>query len=166
MAPTIAPKFGPTLRMGVGSTAGAMADGSSVGGGGPAEARHPKTAGGKFPRVSSNLDGARRWTNPPRRATAKAAAGAKGPEVIPSDDEDKFSDEGMSSVTPRPHKVSHTSPGKAAEASANQLLVTTQPRGGAAGGTSPPSKLHDNKEVEASKKLSTRSPAAAASAHA
>ncbi len=43
---------------------------------------------------------------------------------------------------------------------------TTQPQGGAAGGTSPPSKLHDNKEVESSLKPSTRSPAAAASARA
>jgi hypothetical protein len=90
LAPTIAPKFGPTLRMGVGSTVGAMADGSPAVGGGPAEATRPKMAGGKFPRVSSNLDGARRRTNPPRRATAKAAADAKGSEVIPSNDEDKF----------------------------------------------------------------------------
>jgi hypothetical protein len=42
-------------------------------------------------------------------------------------------------------------------------LGTTQPRGGAAGRTSSPSKLHDNKEVESSLKPSTRSPAAAAS---
>jgi hypothetical protein len=88
MAPTIAPKFGPTLRTSVGSTAGAMEDGSLAVGGGPAEAKRPKTAGGKFPRVSSNLDGARCQTNPPHRATAKAAAGAKGPEVIPLDNKD------------------------------------------------------------------------------
>ncbi len=115
----IVPKFGPTLRTGVGSTAGAMADGSPAAEGGPAAAKCPKTAGGKFPQVSSNLDGARRWTNPPRLATAKAAAGAKGPEVIPSDDEDEFSDEEMSLTTSRPRKVGHTTPGKAAEASAN-----------------------------------------------
>ncbi len=42
---------------------------------------------------------------------------------------------------------------------------TTQLRGGAAGGTSPPIKLHDNKEVESSLKPSTRLPAAAALAH-
>jgi hypothetical protein len=42
----------------------------------------------------------------------------------------------------------------------------TQPRGGAAGGTSPLSKLHDNEEVESSLKPSTRLPAAAASARA
>ncbi len=79
----------------------------------------------------------RRRTNPPRRATAKAAADAKGPEVIPSDNEDKYSDEGMSSMTSKPCKVGHTTPGKAAEA----------------------------EEVEASKRPSTRSPATAASAH-
>ncbi len=100
MAPTIAPKFGPTLRMGVGSTAGAMADGSPAVGGGPVEAKCPKTAGGKFLRVSLNLDGARHRANPPRRATAKAARDAKGLEVIPSDDEDEFSDEGMEDRPP------------------------------------------------------------------
>jgi hypothetical protein len=166
MAPTIAPKFGRTLRMGMGSIAGVMADGSPAVGGGPAEAKCPKMAGGKFPRVSLNLDGARRRTNPPRRALAKAAADAKGPEVIPLDNEEEFSDEGMSSMTSRLRKVGHTTPGKAAEASANPLSGTTQPRGGAAGGSSPPSKLHDNEEVEASKRPSTRSPATAASAHA
>ncbi len=62
-----------------------------------------------------NLDGARRCTNPPCLTTAKAAAGAKGPEVIPLDDNDKFSDEGMSSMTSRPRKVSHTTPRKAAK---------------------------------------------------
>ncbi len=49
MAPMIAPKFSPTLRMGVGSTAGAMADGSPAAEGGPAAAKCQKTAGGKFP---------------------------------------------------------------------------------------------------------------------
>jgi hypothetical protein len=164
MAPTIAPKFSPTLRTGVGSTAGAMADGSPAAEGGPAAAKRQKTAGDKLPRVSLNLNGARRRTNPPRLATAKAAAGAKGSEVIPLDNKDKFSDEGMSSMTSRPCKVGHTTPGKAAEASVNQLLGTTQPQGGSVGGTSPPSKLHDNKEVESFQKPSTRSPAAAASA--
>ncbi len=53
--------------------------------------------------------------NPPRLAMAKAAAGAKGPEVIPLDNDDKFSNEGMSSMTSRPHKVGHTTPGKAAK---------------------------------------------------
>jgi hypothetical protein len=115
MPPTIAPKFGPTLRMGAGSTAGAMADGSPAAESGPAAAKHQKTAGGKFPRVSSNLDGARHRTNPPRLATAKAAAGTKGPEVIPLDDDDKFSDEGMLLMTLRPCKVGHTTPGKAAK---------------------------------------------------
>ncbi len=162
LAPTIAPKFGPTLRMGVGSTAGAMADGSLAAEGGPAAAKRPKMAGEKFPRVSSNLDGARHRTNPPRLATAKAAAGAKGLEVIPSDNKDEFSNEGMLSMTSRPLKVGHTMPGKAAEASANQPLGTTQPRGGTASGTKPPSKHHNNEEVEALQKPSTRLPAAAA----
>jgi hypothetical protein len=115
MAPTIAPKFGPTLRTGVGSSAGAMADGSPAVEGSPAAAKRQKIAGGKFPRVSSNLDGARRRMNPPRLATAKAAAGAKSPEVIPLDDNDEFFDEGMSSMKLRPHKVGHTTPGKAAK---------------------------------------------------
>jgi hypothetical protein len=53
--------------------------------------------------------------NPPCLATAKAAAGAKGPEVIPLDNEDKFSNEGMLSMTSRPRKVSHTMPGKVAK---------------------------------------------------
>jgi hypothetical protein len=120
---------------------------------------------GKFPQVSLNLDGARRLTNLPRRAMAKAAAGAKGPEVIPLDNKDEFPDEGMSSMMSRPRKVGHTTPGKATEASANLPSGTTQLQGGAAGGTSPPSKLHNNEEVEASKKPSTRSPVAVASAH-
>jgi hypothetical protein len=115
MAPTIAPKFGPTLRMGVGSTTGAMADGSPVAEVSPAVAKRQKMAGGNFPRVSLNLDGARRRTNPPRLATAKAVAGAKSPEVIPSDDDNEFSSEGMSSMTSRPRKVGHTIPGKAAK---------------------------------------------------
>jgi hypothetical protein len=166
IAPTIAPKFGTTLRMGVGSTADAITDGSPAAECGPATAKRPKMAGGKFSRVSSNLDGARNRTNPPCLATAKAAAGGKGPEVIPSDNEDKLSDEGMSSMMSRPRKVGHTTPGKAAEASANQPSGITQPWGGAAGGKSTPSKLHDKEEVEASQKPSTRLPATAALAHA
>jgi hypothetical protein len=35
--------------------------------------------------------------------------------VIPLDDDDKFSDERMSSMTSRPRKVGHTTPGKAAK---------------------------------------------------
>jgi hypothetical protein len=115
MAPTIAPKFGPTLRMGVGSTAGAMADGSPVAEGGPVAAKCQKMAGGKFPQVFLILDESKRHTNPPRLATAKAAAGAKGPEVIPSDDNNEFSNEKMLSMTSRPCKVGHTTPGKAAK---------------------------------------------------
>ncbi len=86
--------------------------------------------------------------------------------MIPLDDKDEFSDEGMLSMTSRPRKVGHTTPGKATEASANPPSGTTQPQEGAAGGTSPPSKLHNNEEVEASKRPSTRSSATTASAHA
>jgi hypothetical protein len=124
-----------------------MADGSLAAEGGPAAAKRQKTAGGKLPRVSLNLDGASHRTNPPRLTTAKAAAGARGPEVIPLDDEDEFSDEGMSSMTSRPRKVGHTTPGKAAEASANQPSGMTLLQGGAVGGTSPPSKLHDKRRL-------------------
>jgi hypothetical protein len=112
MAPTIARKFGPTLRMGVGSTAGARAYGSPAAEGGPAAAKRQNTAGGKIPGVSSNLDGARRCTNPPRLATAKAATGAKGPEVIPSDKDDEFSDEGTSTMMSRPARSGRPCPGK------------------------------------------------------
>ncbi len=57
----------------------------------------------------------RQGTNPPRLATAKASTGAKGPEVIPSDEDDKFLDEGTSTMTSRPRKVRKARPGKAAE---------------------------------------------------
>jgi hypothetical protein len=120
MAPTIAPKINPTLRTSVGSTAGAR-DGSPAPEGGSAAAKCQKTAEGKIPRVSSNFDGVRRRANPPRLATAKAttdmilgrlttakaAADAKGPEVIPSDDDDEPIDD----ATLRPCKVGRTMPG-------------------------------------------------------
>ncbi len=41
--------------------------------------------------------------------------GAKSPEVIPLDDGDKFFDEGTLSMTARPCKVAHITPGKAAK---------------------------------------------------
>jgi hypothetical protein len=112
MAPTIAPKFGLTLRTGVGSTAGARAYGSPAAEGGPAAAKRQNMTGGKIPGVSSNLDRARRHTNPPRLATAKAATGAKGPEVIPLDKDDKFSDEGTLTMTLRPARSGKPRPGK------------------------------------------------------
>ncbi len=62
-----------------------------------------------------NIDGTRHCTNPPRLATVKAAAGVKGPEVIPLENDDEFSDEGTLSMRSRPCKVSHTMPGKAAK---------------------------------------------------
>jgi hypothetical protein len=47
IAPMIAPKFGPTLRTGMGSTAGAMADGSQAAEGGLVAAKCQKTVGRK-----------------------------------------------------------------------------------------------------------------------
>jgi hypothetical protein len=114
-------KVRPHPEKGVGSTAGAMADGIPAAEGGLAAAKRQKTAGGKVPRVSSNLDGARRRTNPPRLATAKAAAGAKGLEVIPLDNDNEFSDEGTSSTMSRPRKAGHTTPGKATKLLSRRL---------------------------------------------
>jgi hypothetical protein len=118
MAPTIAPRISPTLRTGVGSTVGAK-DGSLAAESGPAAAKCQKTAGGKIPQGSSNLDGVRRRVNPPRLATAKAAAGAKGPEGISSDndkelhdaassdDEDALHDEATSAMLTRRQDCVH-----------------------------------------------------------
>jgi hypothetical protein len=99
----------PTLRMGVGSTAGAR-DGSPAVEGRPAAAKFQKLAEGKNPRVSSNLDGVRRRANPPRLAAAKAAADPKGPEVIPSDDDDKRGDKATSTMPMKPRKGDRTIP--------------------------------------------------------
>jgi hypothetical protein len=117
MAPTIAPKINPTLRTGVGSTAGAR-DGSPAAEGGLAAAKRQKTAEGKILRVSSNFDGVRRRANPPRLATAKAttdaslghltaakaAADAKGPDMIPDDDDEPI-DDALLTSTSKPRKV-------------------------------------------------------------
>ena len=111
----------PHPEKGVGSTAGAMADGSPAAKGGPAAAKCQKMAGGKVPQVSLNLDGARRCTNPPHLAMAKAAVGAKGPEVIPSDDDNEFSDEGTLLMMSRPRKAGHTTPGKATKLLSRRL---------------------------------------------
>ncbi len=46
--------------------------------------------------------------NPPRLATAKAAVDMKGPEVIPSDDDDKPVEE---ATTTKPRRVGRTTPG-------------------------------------------------------
>ena len=103
MAPTIAPKINPTLKTGVGSTAGARA-GSPARADRATAAKRQKTAEGGTLRVSSNLDGRKRRVNPPRLATAKAgesgspaAAGADGSPghitvatTIPSDDDDEI----------------------------------------------------------------------------
>jgi hypothetical protein len=126
MAPTIAPKISPTLRMGMGSTAGAK-DGSPAADSGPVVAKRQKTAGGKISRVSLNLDGARRLAKSLRLAMAKAAVDEKGPEVILSDDNDEQGDEAMSTMPTKPRKggrmmpigktssAGRTAPGKAAK---------------------------------------------------
>jgi hypothetical protein len=115
MASTIAPKFGLTLRTGARSTTGARAYGSPAAEAGPVAEKWQKTARGQIPRVLANLDGVRRRTNPPRLATGKAATGAKGPEVILSDEDEKFLDEGTSTMTLRPRKVRKVTPRKAAK---------------------------------------------------
>ncbi len=109
MAPTIAPKISPTLRTGMGSTAGAK-DGSPAADSGPVAAKRQKMVGGKIPRVSSNLDGARRRMKSLRPATAKAAGDEKGPEVIPSDDDDKQGDEATLTRPTKPLKGGRTMP--------------------------------------------------------
>ncbi len=109
MAPTIAPKISPTLRTGVGSTAGAE-DGSPEPYSGPVVTKRQKTAGGKIPRVSLNLDGARRRAKSLCLATAKAAVDKKGPEVIPSDDDDKQGDKATSTMPTKPRKGSWMTP--------------------------------------------------------
>ncbi len=97
-------------------------DGSPAAESGPVAAKRQKMAGGKIPRISLNLDGARRRTNPPRLATAKAAAGAKGPEGISSDDDNKLHDkassdnnnelhdEAMSTMPTKPRKGGRMTP--------------------------------------------------------
>ncbi len=101
MAPTIAPKINPTLKTGAGSTAGARA-GSPAAADRSTAAKRQKTAEGGTLRVSSNVDGRRRRTNPPRLAAAQAGAGRSpamagadgslgrttAATTIPSDDDD------------------------------------------------------------------------------
>jgi hypothetical protein len=80
---------------------------------GPAAAKRQKTAGGKIPQGSSNLDGARGCTNPPRLVMAKVAAGAKGPEEISSDDDNELHDEASSDDDDKLHdKATSTMPAK------------------------------------------------------
>jgi hypothetical protein len=95
MAPTVA-KFGPTLKTGVGGTAGTRDDGS------PAAAKRQKTGGSAKLRVSSNFDGLMRCSNSPRGEarsnnpqTAVAAFGERSPEVIPSDEEPNEEEQGL-----------------------------------------------------------------------
>ena len=74
MAPATAPKINPTLRTGVGSTAGER-DGRTAAAGSSMAVKRQKTIDGETPRVSMNLDGRKRRVNPLRLATAKASAG-------------------------------------------------------------------------------------------
>jgi hypothetical protein len=109
MATTIAPKISPTLRMGVGSTTGAK-DGSPAADSGPVAAKRQKTAGGKIPRVSLNLDGVRRRAKSLHLATAKAAVDEKGPEMILSNDDDEQGDEATLTMPTKPYKGGRTTP--------------------------------------------------------
>jgi hypothetical protein len=132
IAPTIAPKISPTLRTGVGSTAGAK-DGSPAADSGPVAAKCQKMAGGKIPRVSSNLDGARRRAKSLRLAMAKAAGDKKGPEVIPSDDNDKQGDKATLTRPTKPRKGGRTTPvGKTSSAGRTAPGKAAKPRLGAA----------------------------------
>jgi hypothetical protein len=129
MAPTIALKISPTLRTGMGSTVG-VRDGSPVVEGGPVAAKRQKMAEGKILRVSLNLDGVRHRANPPRLATAKAAADAKGPKVIPSNDNNKPIEGAAMTRMAKPHKVGRSTPvdkatpvGKTASGKAAKLRI-------------------------------------------
>ncbi len=132
MAPTIAPKISPTLRTGVGSTAGAK-DGRPAADSGLVAAKSQKTAGGKIPRVSSNLDGAKRRAKSLRPVTAKAAVNKRGPEVIPSDNDNEQGDKATSTMPTKPRKDSRTTPvGKTLFAGRTALGKAAKPRLGAA----------------------------------
>jgi hypothetical protein len=93
----------------MGNTAGAK-DGSPAVDSGLLAAKRQKTAEGKIPRVSLNHDGARRHVKSLRLAMAKAAVDKKGPEVIPSDDDDERGDEATSTMPMKPRKGGRTIP--------------------------------------------------------
>jgi hypothetical protein len=132
IAPTIAPKISPTLRMSMGSTAGAK-DGHPAADSGKVAAKQQKTARGKIPRVSLNLDGARRRAKSLRLATAKAAMDEKGPEVIPSDDNNEQGDKAMLTMPTKPCKGGRTMPvGKTSSAGRTAPGKAAKPRLGAA----------------------------------
>ncbi len=128
----VALKISPTLRTGVGSTAGAKY-GRPAADSGPVAEKRQKTAGGKIPRVSSNLDGLRCRAKSLRPATAKAAVDEKRPEVIPSDDDDERGDEATSRMPTKPRKGGWTTPvGKTSSAGRTALGKAAKPCLGAA----------------------------------
>ncbi len=128
----VAPNISPTPRTGMGSTAGAK-DGRPGADSGQVAVKHQKKAGGKIPRVSSNLDGARCHAKSLRPATAKAAVDEKGPEVIPSDDDDEQGDEATSTMPTKPRKGARTTPiGKTSSAGRMAPGKAAKPRLGAA----------------------------------
>jgi hypothetical protein len=128
----VALKISPTLRTGVGSTAGAK-DGRPGVDSGPVAAKRQKMAWGKIPQVSSNLDGARCCAKSLHPATAKAAVEEKGPEVIPSDNNDKKGDESTLTMPTKPHKGGWTTPvGKTSSAGRTAPGKAAKPRLGAA----------------------------------
>ncbi len=128
----MAPKISPTLRTGVGSTPGAK-DGRPAADSGPVAAKRQKTAGGKIVQVSSNLNGARRHAKSLGPAMAKAAVEEKGPEVIPSDDDNEQGDEATSTMPTKPRKGSRTTPvGKTSSAGRTAPGKAAKPRLGAA----------------------------------
>jgi hypothetical protein len=57
-----------------------------------------------------NLDGARRRAKSLRLATANAAVDEKGPEVIPSNDDNEQSDKATSTMPTKPRKGGRTTP--------------------------------------------------------
>jgi hypothetical protein len=69
-----------------------------------------KRPGGKIPQVSLNLDGARRRAKSLHLATVNAAVDEKGPEVIPSEDDDKQGDKATSTMPTKPRKGDRTTP--------------------------------------------------------
>jgi hypothetical protein len=92
-----------------------------------------KRPGEKIPQVSSNLDGVRHRAKSLRPATAKAAMDEKGPEVIPSDDNDEQGDEATSTMPTKPRKGGRTTPvGKTLSAGRTAPGRDAKPRLGAA----------------------------------
>jgi hypothetical protein len=69
-----------------------------------------KQPGGKIPRVSLNLGGARRRAKSLRLGTANAAVDKKGPEVILSDDDDERGDKAMLTMLTKFRKGGRTMP--------------------------------------------------------